>query len=182
MKAMSKLILFLGVQLSGKSTLAQKIAEIKKTPFVSIDKVRLELYGQLSGPKDWTDKDSIVLHNSQTRKAYDRLFEVMRSYLNSGLSLVVEMPHLGDRENLLREIVAEAGAEIKIIWCYISQDSDEEIKKRINSRPKDAAPVRLEDYRMFKSRIKRPELANLSVDTARSFQHCLNDIIDYLQS
>lgn len=178
---MPRLILFLGVQLSGKSTLAQKIAEIKEIPFVSIDKVRLELYGQLSGPKDWINEGSVMLHDNQTRKAYDRLFEIIRSYLRSGLSLVVEMPHLGDRESLLNEIVAETGADLKIIWCHISQDSDDEIQKRINSRPEDAAPVRLEDYRMFKSKIKRPETESLMVDTSQSFERNVCDIINYME-
>lgn len=182
MSVMPQLILFLGVQLSGKSALAQKIAEIKKMPLVSIDKIRLELYGQLSGPKDWVNEDSVVLHNNQTRTAYDRLFEVMRSYLNSGRSLVVEMPHLGDRENQLKEIVAKAGAEIKIIWCYISQDSDEEIQKRINSRPENAAPVRLEDYRMFKSKIKKPKVDSLVVDTSLPLDKCLCDIINHIET
>src|SRR3989344_291053 len=176
---MPLLILFLGVQLSGKSTLAEKIAETEKIPFISIDKIRAELYGKLSGPKDWADEDSVVLHNSQTRKAYDRLFEIIRSQLCSEVPLIVEMPHLGDRENLLREIVTESGSNLKIIWCHILQDSDEKIKKRINLRPKDAASVRLEDYRMFKSKIKKPEAESLAVDTSRPFKQCLCDISRY---
>lgn len=177
---MPKLILILGVQLSGKSTLAKKIAEIEKISIASIDDVRLSLYGRLSGPKDWVNENASKLYNSQTRNAYDHLFEIIRCFLNRELSLVVEMPHLGDRECLLKEIVEETGADLKIIWCHISQDSDEEIQKRINSRPRDAAPVRLEDYRMFKNKIKKPESENLSVDTSQPFKQCLDDIKHYL--
>lgn len=178
---MSKVILFLGVQLSGKSTLAKKIADTEKIQLISIDGVRTYLFGRLSGPKDWTDDYSAVFFNSQTRTAYDYLFKIIKFYLDLGLSLVVEMPHLGDRESLLKQIVAETGADLKVIWCHILQDSDEEILKRISSRPKNAAPVRLEDYRMFKSKIKKPRIENLSVDTSQSFQWCLNDVRAYLQ-
>ncbi len=177
---MPRLILFLGVQLSGKSTLTKKIAEVEKIPSVSIDEVRVAIYGQLSGPKDWVDENSLELCNSQTVKAYDYLFEIIRFFLNLGLSLVVEMPHLGSRESLLREVVIETGADLKIIWCHISQDSDEEIQKRISSRLEGAAPVRLEDYRMFKNKIKKPESECLSVDTSQSFEQCLSDIKHYL--
>ncbi|MEK7603582.1 MAG: AAA family ATPase [Patescibacteria group bacterium] len=177
---MPKMILFLGVQLSGKSTLAKKIAEIEKIKFVSIDGVRTYLFGRLSGPKDWTDDYSEVFFNSQTRTAYDYLFKIIKLYLDLGLSLVVEMPHLGDRESLLREIIMKTSADFKVIWCYISQDSDEEIKKRINLRSGDAAPVRIEDYRMFKNKIKKPEAESLEVDTSLSFEQCLHDISRYL--
>lgn len=179
---MPKVILFLGVQLSGKSTLAKKIADTEKIQLISIDGVRTCLFGRLSGPKDWTDDYSAVFFNSQTKTAYDYLFKIIKFYLDLGLSLVVEMPHLGDRESLLREIIMKTGADLKVIWCYISQDSDEEIQKRINLRPKDAAPIRIEDYRMFKNKIKKPETESLAVDTSRPLEECLNDVVCHLRT
>ena len=174
--------MFLGVQLSGKSTFAKKIAETQKISRVSIDEVRFLLYGHLSCPKDWTDNDSVLLHNEETRKAYDILFGFIKTYLDLGWSLVVEMPHLGDREEALMEIVKESNADLKIVWCYILQDSDEEIQKRINSRSSDSAPVRLEDYRMFKSRIKKPILSEcFEIDTSQQQEISLELITRYLE-
>ena len=178
---MPRLILFLGVQLSGKSTLAKEIAEIKNLPLISIDDMRLDLYGQLSGPKDWLTPELRQVHDSQTKRAYEDLFGIIKVTLGWELSLMVEMPHLGDREDSLLSFIKETGADLKIIWCHISKDSDEEIQKRINSRPKDAAQISLEDYRMFKSKIKKPEIESLSVDTSESFEQCLNIIINYLK-
>lgn len=177
---MPKLIMFLGVQLSGKSTLAKEIAKINNLPLLSIDGMRADLYGHLSGPKDWLTPELRQVHDSQTKQAYEELFGAIRVTLGWGLSLIVEMPYIGDREDSLLSFIKEKSVDLKIIWCHISRDSDEEIQKRIDSRPKDAAPIRLEDYRMFKGRIKRPKLDYFFIDTSQPFEQCLNGIKQYL--
>lgn len=179
---MPKLIMFLGVQLSGKSTLAKEVAKIKNLPLLSIDDMRLDLYGHLSGPKDWLTPELKQIHDSQTKQAYEDIFGMIRVTLGWGLSLIVEMPHLGNREEFLKNLITETETNLKMIWCYISQDSDEEIQKRINLRPKDAAPIRLEDYRMFKNKIKKPETESLAIDTSRLFDECLKSVINYLHT
>lgn len=179
---MAYFILFLGVQLSGKTTLARQIAGIKGYSFLSIDDVRRSLYGHLTAPKDWKDDDSHVKHNEFTQLAYDELYKLIEVNLRAGFSLVVEMPHLGTREQKLQEMVNKTGAVIKVIWCYISHDGDEEIIKRIRSRPVDAAEIRLGDYKMFKSRIRKPEIIQfVEIDTFPDINQCLTKILNYLE-
>src|SRR3989344_142764 len=113
---MPRLILFLGVQLSGKSKLAKEIAEIKNLPLISIDGRRRYLYGYLSGPKDWLTPELRQVHDNQTRQAYEDLFSIIKVTLGWGASLMVEMPHLGDRGDLLLNLIKEKGADLKIIW------------------------------------------------------------------
>ena len=177
------LVVFLGVQLSGKSTLAKIISQSIGLPYVSIDMVRQWLFGELSSPKDWKDEESRLRHNANIKKAYDHFFHVINNNLSSGQSLIVEMPHLGSRQADLVAMVERFNFDLKIIWCYISDDSDEEIQKRVavRSLDKDMAQIRSEDYNMFKVKIQKPTLTNtLDVDTCQPLEDSIRQILDWI--
>ncbi|MBX4189860.1 ATP-binding protein [Candidatus Parcubacteria bacterium] len=180
---MSELILVLGVQLSGKSRLSSELAKFTQYTRFSIDGLRLNMYGYLSSPKDW---NSIMqdIHNREIKKAYDVLFQTIGHNIRLNYPIIVEMPHLGSREEELISQVQAYQTHLKIIWCHISKDSDEEICRRISNRSADPSEpqIRLEDYRMFKERIRKPAWPCLEIDTSRPFEECLKDTINYIQN
>ncbi|MBI2670081.1 MAG: AAA family ATPase [Candidatus Yanofskybacteria bacterium] len=189
------LIVFLGVQLSGKTTLAQTVSQETGIPFINLDQVRKELFGPvLSGPKDWQNAEKETIENAKTAQGYERLFTIMGNSAKQGKSLIVEMPSLtkkwglGTREDQLKQIVELSSAKLKIIWCYIANNEESEVKKRSDERLEDiqAAPIRPEDYYMFKARYARcggrPALEHLAIDTSQPQEVCLAQIRKYLDA
>lgn len=189
----TKLIIFLGVQLSGKTTLAKIIAQETGIPFINLDKIRKKLFGPvLSAPKDWTNQEKEAIENQKTAQAYDKLFETIKNSAGHNVPLIVEMPsltkkwHVGTMEDRLKQIAESYSVKLKIIWCQITNDNELEIKKRSDERLKDtqAAPIRPEDYYMFKARYARcggkPALEHLAVDTSQPQEVCLTQIHKYL--
>ncbi len=186
----NRLIIFLGVQLSGKTTLAKAISQRNDIKFISLDEIRRELFGPvLSGPKDWLDATRKASEDAGVKRAYERLFEIIEKEANSGQPLIAEMPHLGNREAWLEQIAKSAGAKLKIIWCQINNnnndddDDDAELEKRVQDRQANlsAAPISKTDYLMFKKRIREPVLEHLVMDTSQSIETCLTQIMNYLE-
>lgn len=177
------LIIFCGPQLSGKTTLAKRVATQTKLPFISIDEVRLKLFGHLTGPRDWKTPQNKERENAKTKFAYDCLFLIIKKCLDAKVLLVVEMPYLAHREVELIKTARQNRIKLKIIWCQISNDSDEEIEKRVHRSKTNAktAPISLADYRMFKNKIKKPTSKCLILDTSQSINVCLIKIRKYLE-
>lgn len=179
---MAKLIIFCGLQLSGKTILAQRISKITQIPFLRIDEVRQKLYGYLSSPRDWKTEKIRRAENEKTKFAYDCLFLIIDKCLGTGVSLVVEMPHLGNREKQLLEIIQRHRTNLKILWCEISTNEKEEVRKRCRDRKsgKTSAALRERDYWMFKKTIAKPTLSHLTIDTFQKPTVCVQKIREYL--
>lgn len=180
---MAKLVIFCGPQLSGKTTLAKQLSKKLKIPFLSIDDIRLKLYGRLTGPRDWKTPEIKKRENKKTKLAYDCLFLIIEKCLEAGASLVIEMPYIGQREERLIEILDHNKTQLKIIWCQILGNKTEEIAKRSRQRKQDpnSAPISITDYQMFKEKIIEPSLPCLIVDTSRSIKFCLQQIQNYIK-
>lgn len=183
-----RLILFLGVQLSGKTVLSKKISKITGIPHVSTDEIRQKLFGpNLLGPRDWANPEAKVANDTGVKIAHDCLFIIIEKVLKSGGSLVAETTKLKGRDKNLRQIAKSTGADIKIICCQISNDRDnngKEIKRRVQKRlaNKNLAPIREEDYWMFKKNIQKPKLRHLAVDTSQPQEVCLAQIRKYIET
>jgi adenylate kinase family enzyme len=179
---MSRLILVLGPQLSGKTKIALEISKKTGLPYWGIDKVMLMKFGFLSGPRDWISPQDKERCDQQMTEGYDWLFELLDLTLRCHQSIVIEMPHLGPREDYLKNLIKETQADLKAIWCFMSDDSDREIVKRISERSKrpDVAPIRLEDYKIIKKKIEQPNVPLLKLDTCQSFSSCIKLVENYL--
>lgn len=175
-------IVFCGLQFSGKTTLAKRLAKLTRIPRLSLDDVRLELYGHLSTPRDWKTPKAKQAEDQKTKFAYDCLFLIIKKSLEARRPLIVEMSYLGPRENQLRRIARESKAKLRVIWCQIGADESREVKKRARKRPKDkdSAAIRESDYWMFKERIVKPKLRCRIVDTSKNISQCLREIVEYL--
>lgn len=178
-------IIILGLQFSGKSTLGQHLTRLLKIPFISLDQVRLALFGYLSVPRDWQNPLLKAEKDKETKHAYDCLFFIMKIFLSNGISCIVEMPYLGPRESQLEKLMSTNSAKLKLIWCEIGKNEKEEIKKRAKARKADklSAQLRSVDYWLFKSReVYRPKLQYCFVDTSRSVESCLRKISQYIKT
>jgi predicted kinase len=173
-----RLILFLGVQLSGKSTLAEKVSARVGVPFLETDKVQERLFGKMP-PMDWEQPEVQAQNDVRRRQTYECLFLIVELVLKSGGSAIIEMPHLGPREDQLKNLVTETGARFDIIWCYIGDDNEAEICRRAKGAGR-LAPIKTSDYPRLKAKAQKPDLACLVLNTSQTREICLEQILKYL--
>ena len=174
-----KIIVFAGLPLTGKSTLAKPLEDRLKIARLDIDEIRQMLFRH--HPLD--SETNRELDQAQMRSSCESLYALAANVLLAGESVIVAGPFSREIQHQKAKTIAETyGAIQKVVFCY---SSDQVISERIKLRRLDEEnPSNLrsmDGYNRVKERyvkISAPEL--LEIDTAESSESCLKKIIKFV--
>lgn len=168
-------VLMAGLPGTGKTSLAAALGEKLGWPVIGKDFLKTSLLTMELG---WSE-DLIG------RVAYDLLFDLARDFhLCQGFSLIFDTS--AHRDFILKhviEIVAEAGAELKIIYCTASPElRRKRLEERIASNSylpfmMQTGTADIEDDLEYFSHLPPDRFI---VDTAGSLVQCLEDVLRYI--
>ncbi len=174
---MNRIILFCGLPLSGKSTLARILANRLKIPYYDIDEIRHRFF---QNPREEMSQEANLF---QMGISYEALFLITESLIKLGRDIVISATFSGRkaRHNII-EISRINNAPIKAIYCHAS---DEIIKERLAYREKNKDSFSTcrtwEHYERDKSKYGLLPLPVLVADTSISQTENLERIIDFLK-
>lgn len=174
---MNQIILFCGLPLSGKSTLARILANHLKISHFDIDEIRHRFF---QNPQEEMSQEANLF---QMGISYEALFLVTESLSKLGRDIVISATFSGRRarHNII-EISRKNNAPIKAIYCHAS---DEIIRERLVCREKNKDSFSTcrtwEHYKEDKAEYGILPLPVLVADTSISQAENLERIIDFLK-
>lgn len=168
---MTRLIMFSGLQATGKSTLAYRLASELHYPLFSKDHFATVLYND-----KLTDGHSLT--------SYHLVLEAARLHIELGMSCILDavFPLKGFRDGV-REIVEEHKARLLVIHTYCSDESihQQRLETRISRVPWDR--VSWEDTMFTKSKyLAWRDSEALFVDALNPLETNLQKVLQYIHS
>lgn len=135
---------------SGKSTLANALAQELDCAVVSSDRVRKELAGFPLYERTSAEARSHLYSQQMTENTYQRLISTAEAAVQSGRSIVLDATFARTaHRKLIAERLRKQGAELQLIEAIAD---DETIKQRLADRegkPDEISDARLEDFEML---------------------------------
>lgn len=138
---MAMILVFFGMTASGKSSLAQLLAERYKAPYYNTDRVRKELAGL---PATAHRSDAVgqgIYSHDLSAKTYAALLHRAEEELSrKGSTLVLldgSYASLAERERV-RHLAGKLGAGLRFIYCWCGE---EETRRRLQQRARDPFAV-----------------------------------------
>ncbi len=148
------LIVVCGLQGSGKSTVAQKIAQRKNALLLRTDVIRKEMF---SKPKYTQEEMQAV---------YQEMFKQARAQL--GNSTIVLDATFKDHKN--REDARLLAESLNHPFTLVHTTCDEDVlKERITRRSNDASDARFEQYLQTKAAFEPIHHVHVSIDTTQGY-------------
>ena len=174
-----KIIVFAGLPLTGKSTLAKFLEAKLKIARLDIDEIRQMLFRH--HPLD--SETNRELDQAQMRSSWESLYALAANVLLAGDSVIVAGTFSREIQHQQIAFVAEnRGATLRIVFCHAP---DEVILERMELRKRDKGNSSnlksMEGYNRVKARyvkISAPDI--LESDTSRPIEECLAEIIDFV--
>ncbi len=158
MSSTTRLIIVTGLQGTGKTTVAKRIAEKFNASILRTDVIRKELFEK----RQYTPEE--------TRRVYDEMCERARKLLQGNTSIVLDAMFSKEQERIQARNVADGvGAQFQIVEVVCSEDV---IKERIDARTGDASEATYEIYLKFKNLFEPVLDEHIILDNSGS----LNDI------
>lgn len=173
-----QIIVFCGLPLSGKSTLARELSSRLGLPFIDIDEVRHELF---QNPQEEMDPEQVKF---QMAISYKVLFLLTEWLIKLGHAVVITATF--SREWYHQEIIGVSKRNkvpIKAIYCHAP---DEAICERLEQREKRKDSFSgcrtWEHYQGDKERYKFLPLPLLKIDSSKTAVENLSEIFKFLES
>ena len=140
MAAMKRVVVFLGMTASGKSTLGQAWAARRGASYYNTDRVRKELAGLQPTDKRPDEVGQGIYSTSFTERTYQEMLDRAARDFRAGQGMVVldgSYSRRTDREQV-RAMAKMAAAQCLFIYCTCA---DEEVKRRLDQRDRDPLAV-----------------------------------------
>jgi len=146
------LVITTGLQGTGKSTVAKKIAGILGAHLLRTDVIRRELFHE----RQYTQEE--------TERVYAEMFERARKLLQRGNSVVLDAMFVKEYERVpAREIAERLGIRFQIVEIICEE---EVVKQRIKERSGDASEATFEHYLMFKDLMDPVRGEHITIDNS----------------
>jgi len=149
---------FMGKVASGKSALAVALGQETGWRVHSSDRLRKTLAGTPLNHRGSEVERTELYAPEMTRKTYDLLFEQALTVLREGHSVILDATFSKlEQRNAFKQIVAEAGCDVRWIEAYASEAV---VCERLKERDRDDAVVsdaRLEDYKRLSAGYEPPD-------------------------
>ncbi|HEX77274.1 MAG TPA: AAA family ATPase [Dehalococcoidia bacterium] len=131
------LLITAGLVGTGKTRLAQALAERWGLALVSSDVTRKELAGIAPSERRWEDYGTGIYSEEFTRRTYDRILELARSYLEQGQSVIVDASFKrAEARARARSLARELGARFYVLECRADEET---IRARLEQRLREGA-------------------------------------------
>lgn len=179
------LIVICGWALTGKSAIAVGVTNSLGFHWIDIDNVRSLNLGR-PNPNQKTPEEREI-DKKEMLASYELLFQATSINLALGRSVIITATF--SREvywKMFNRLLLSSNTNLKIISCEPQNDSEEEIRNRLNGRVFGqntwSAVNSIELYREVKARYKSPELPHLKLDTSQTIHECLEEALTYITS
>lgn len=164
------LIITTGLMGSGKSVLARKLGEILDAGVIRTDVLRKELLNIRPGERRLEKFGEGIYSEEMTARTYDRAFEMARSALASGRSVIIDASFKRNEARLrAAEIAAEAGSGFYAFQCECTSAAVHERLDRRMKASRDASDGRWELFELQKKDYEKvsglPRGAHILIDT-----------------
>lgn len=173
-----KLIVFAGLPLSGKTTLAERLSKLLKISSIDVNKVRQMLFKYNSVSDQEAER---ALDEAQMKASWLSLYALAENILEAGDSVIVSGTFSRPIQHQQIKTAAERRkAELKVIFCQVP---DQVIEERVKSRKDRYNLKSMASYQRVKERyvkIEMPVSDILDLDTSRPVEECLSKIIAFL--
>ena len=174
------LILVGGLIGTGKTTVAEALAERGGFTLVSSDVVRKALVGIAPTDRRWESYEAGIYSPEYTERTYDELFRRAKEALSEGDSVILDasFKKASDRERA-KALAEEVGAELWVVECTADEDT---IRSRLEERARTQAVSDgrwdiFEDIRRGFEPIREvPQERHLTVNTARPLKEVLREV------
>jgi len=174
------LILVGGLIGTGKTTLAEALAERGGLTLVSSDVVRKALAGVAPTERQWEVYEAGIYSPEHTERTYEELFRRAKEVLAQGGSVILDasFKKARDRERA-RALAEEAGADLWVIECVADEAT---IRERLEERARSesVSDGRWEIFgdvrKGFEPIREVPPERHLTVNTARSLEEVLREV------
>lgn len=185
-----QVIIFAGLPLTGKTTLAKRVSERLGVRHLDIDEnIRFPIFGY-PDPDPYRSSETREQSRFQSGWCYDLLFHALDAHLAMGYSVIMTATFSRKlyRENLLKIIAKHPNVLLKIVWCTARREDTEveEVVRRLNSRGKDhpGGCISVEHYLDDKRRYVPMDLPHLELDTfpPHTIEECTEKALQYILS
>jgi aminoglycoside phosphotransferase family enzyme/predicted kinase len=173
--------IFCGQPATGKSTLAGKLADALRLPWLQSDVIRKELAGIPPRKSAITAFGQGIYTPEFTSRVYGRMAALAKDYLTAGHSLVLDATF--SQVNHRRVILDLAAAfKIPVLWV-VCEVEENVLRRRLKDREKvpSVSDARLDHLEHFKSKWEPleeiSEASKLPVNTGSSWKRLLGDIL-----
>ena len=179
------LLICSGMVGTGKSTVAQELAQRSGFALLSSDLVRKALAGIPASEHRWERFESGMYSADFTRRTYDELFRRAKELLREGRSVILDASFRKAQEReKARALADESGAQIYVLECVCSE---EEVKARLEIRllqggsPSDGRwEIYLEQKGIVEPVAEVPRFRHLVLDTTASSQQAVALLLEQL--
>jgi len=156
MNSTTKLIVVIGLQGTGKTTVAKKVTEMFNAVLLRTDVIRRELFKE----RQYTLEE--------TKRVYGEMFERARKSLQEGKTVVLDAMFVKEQERTqARNIADGVGAQFQVVEVVCSEDV---IKERIEARSGDASEATFEIYLKFKNLFEPVLEEHITIDNSGSLE------------
>lgn len=169
-----KLIVFCGLQASGKSALAEALSKGTGLAVISVDPIESAII-----------KGGIEKSFETGYAAYLVAKEIAEEQLKLGNSIIIDAAnYVRQAQQIWEELAKEHKCKLRVIECFCSDELEH--KKRINNRVRNLAglnEVKWEDVQERKKETEVWDIAKLTIDTRDSLGNInqnLEGIKDYI--
>jgi uncharacterized protein len=179
--------LFMGRVASGKSTLANQIAEDTDLPIYSTDHIRKEI-ADIPLTERLPDEERSSLYSSEMSvKTYQVLYDHGIREIRNGRSVILDGTFSSRKK---REEFSERFEKAQVDYLFIEAVSDNDIRKdRLRKRPEDQSVIsdaRLEDMDFLDNQFENPEELDpdhlMKADTSGNIENSLKELHSKLVS
>ena len=151
-----KLIIVIGLQGTGKTTVSKKVVEIFDAVLLRTDVIRRELFKE----RHYTVEE--------TKRVYSEMFERAEESLRERKTVVLDAMFAKRDERIQAKKVADKiGVQFQIVEVVCSEDV---IEKRIKARSGDASEATFEIYLKFKNLFELVLEEHITVDNSGSLK------------
>jgi len=183
------LVVVCGWPLSGKGTIASKLSGKTGFPHLDIDEnIRLPIFGR-PHPRP-NESDELMKRDVEEMAAsYDLLLHATQIHIDLKRPLIVSasFSRRKGQDDLIRLTERNPATKLRIIWCHPTDDTAEEIARRLARRSAQGAysgsVTTPERYQEVKGRFEPITLPHLDLDTSSSakIESCLDIALQYIE-
>ena len=170
-----KIIMFCGLPLTGKSTLAKELTDFLNIPLIDIDDVRYKIFAHSQKTMN-REQDSFQMLISY------KTVNILLDYLikSNSVAVTATFSSTKSREDIAM-IANDNNAKLKVIYCETpEQHISARIKERILLKDSRSNVTQIEDYRRVRDKYKEILQPRLILDTSVPLKQCLKQVIRYI--
>lgn len=179
----AEVIVLCGLPLHGKTTIGKLLSKRLDRRFLDVDdNVRYPIFGVAQ-----QEQDTLTgINDLEMGMSYEILLFAADKCLELGKNVIIAAPFIrAKRQKLLAKFYKAHPTQVKIFFCNLSIDNDNEIERRLQKRVANGyigALTTFSEYQKIKTASESLFLSHWIIDTSppKNPEECVEEIINYL--